>query len=242
MRATLMTIFFAGMAISTAAAAQTAKTAGAPRPPVLVSGEFTYLADAASFRLCRSGRSVPVAMEGAYKALEAAYTAQRSALGAPLFVTVEGRFAIKPGMEGPPRRTLAVSRFVAAWPGESCERNRAKAALKETYWKIVAINGSAVHLDEKAREPSIVFRRDGRLGATAGCNRLTGAYESKGRTLKIGPAASTMMACPPPLAERERALVQALGAARSFAIAGPAMVVYDEGGSPLLTLQAVALR
>lgn len=107
------------------------------RPAMLASGEFIYMADAASFRLCRSGRSLPVAMEGAYKALEAAYLAQRPAPGAPLFVTVEGSVARKAGMEGPERRTLSVSRFIAAWPGETCERNKAHAALKDTYWKIV---------------------------------------------------------------------------------------------------------
>ena len=81
-----------------------------------------------------------------------------------------------------------------------------------------------------------------RFAATAGCNRMTGGYEKKGRSIKIGPAASTMMACPPPLAERERALTQALGATRSYAIAGPALVLYDEARAPVAVAQAVALR
>lgn len=212
------------------------------RPAMLASGEFTYMADAASFRFCRGGRPAPVAMEGAYKALEEAYRMQRSAPGTPLFVTVEGAMAVRPGMEGPARRTLTVSRFIAALPGETCERNKANAALKETYWKIVALNGAPVQAEEKAREPSIVFRNDGRFSATAGCNRMNGGYVAKGRAIRIGPTASTMMACPPPLAERERSLAQALAAVRSWAIAGPALVLYDDARIPLAVMQAVALR
>lgn len=215
---------------------------GAARPARLASGEFAYMADAASFRFCRSDRPVPVAMEGAYKALEEAYRAQRSAPGAPLFVTIEGDMALKAGMEGAPRRTLTVSRFIAAWPGETCERNKANAALKETYWKIVTLNGAAVQVEQNTREPNIVFRGEGRYAATAGCNRMMGGYEAKGRAITISPAASTMMACPPPLAERERALTQALAATRAHAIAGPALVLYDAAGAPVVVAQAVALR
>lgn len=213
-----------------------------PRPATLVSGEFIYMADAASFRLCRSGLSLPVAMDGAYKELEAAYLAQRPAPGAPLFVTVEGSSARKAGMEGQPRRMLTVSRFLAALPGETCERNKANAALRETYWKIVWLNGAPVLTEEKTREPSLVLRSDGRYAATAGCNRLIGGYAAKGRTITISPAASTMMACPPPLAERERALNKALAGARAYTIAGPSMVLYDEARNPLVMMQAVALR
>ena len=212
------------------------------RPPMLTSGDFRYMADAATFEFCRSGLRVPVAMEGAYKDLETAYRARRSGPGAPLFVTVEGAMSMKPGMEGGPRRTFTVSRFVAAWPGETCERNKANARLTETYWKIATLNGAAVQAAENSREPNIVFRGDGRFAATAGCNRMTGGYAAKGRSIRIGPAASTMMACPPPLAERERALIQALTAARSWAIAGPALVLYDEARAPVAVAQAVALR
>ncbi|MFT4096369.1 MAG: YbaY family lipoprotein [Rhodoblastus sp.] len=221
--------------------ATTAGESAAPRA-ALISGEFAYMADAPSFRSCRSGRAMPVAMEGAYKALEETYLAQRPAPGAPLFVTVEGAVATRPAMEGPPRRTLSVSRFLAALPGETCERNMANARLKDTYWKILSLDGAAVPADDKSREPNIVFHGGGRFSATAGCNRMNGGYEAKARALKIGPTASTMMACPPPLAERERALAQALGAARAYAIAGPTLVIYDEARTPLIVMQAVALR
>ncbi|MEI2737011.1 MAG: hypothetical protein V9G24_21075 [Rhodoblastus sp.] len=146
----------------------------------MASGEFAYMADAASFRFCRSDRPVPVAMEGAYKALEEAYRAQRSAPGAPLFVTIEGDMALKAGMEGAPRRTLTVSRFIAAWPGETCERNKANAALKETYWKIVTLNGAAVQVEQNTREPNIVFRGEGPIRRDSRLQPDDGRLRSEG--------------------------------------------------------------
>ena len=218
---------------------------GAPRAPtMLTSGEFRYMADAATFEFCRSGQRAPVATDGAYRELEAAYRAYRSAPGAPLFVTVEGAMATRAGLEGAPRRTLTVNRFVAAWPGETCERNKANAALKETHWRIVSIDGAAAQADGKTREPNIVFRGDGRYAATAGCNRLAGGYAAKGRSpyITIRPGASTMMACPPPLAAREQALTRALAATHAYGIAGPALVLYDRAGAPVVVAQAVALH
>ena len=42
-------------------------------PRLMLTGMFTYMADAAAITLCVDGRRLPVAMEGDYKALEAAY-------------------------------------------------------------------------------------------------------------------------------------------------------------------------
>ncbi|MFN3890955.1 MAG: YbaY family lipoprotein [Beijerinckiaceae bacterium] len=217
--------------------------AAAPAPS-LRTGAFVYFADAASFEDCRTGRRYPVAMEGGYKELEALYRDRRSAPAVPLVVSIEGRVEPRAGMEGPPRRTIVVTRALAAWPGETCERNRANTPFAETYWRIAVLNGEKIEVGERQREPSLVFRagKQPGLAATAGCNRLLAGYDRNGRSLTISPSASTQMACPPALAERERALTQALSAVRSFAISGSAMVLYDAARAPLMVLQAVALR
>lgn len=210
----------------------------------LMGGAFVYFADSASFTDCRTGKTMPVAMEGEYKALEAAYLARRAAPKAPLYVTVEGAIETRAGMEGPPRPTLLVQRFVAAWPGESCERNRADSTLANTYWKIVELKGEAMTPVAGHREGNLILRTMGRnaVSATVGCNRLMGSFETKGAALTFSPLAGTRMACPPPLDAREAALTDALAATRSFAIAGSALVLYDEARAPLALLQAVALR
>ena len=220
-----------------------AAPAAAPEGSRLRSGAFRYFADAAAFKDCRTGAEIPVLMEGGYRDLEAAYLRLRAGPAAPLIVTVEGRIEARTGMEGPPRPHLVVERFLAAWPGETCARNRADAPLLDTEWKIVVLDGEALTPIEHAREANLVLHSGpGRAAsATVGCNRMAGAFETgPGGALKFGAFATTMMACPPPLDAREQALAKALAATRAYAIAGSALVLYDETRRPLAVLSAVA--
>ena len=87
-------------------------------------GKFRYQADAARIRLCATGVSLPVAMEGDYRRLEEAYLKAQPTAGAdtPLLVNLEGLITVRPSAE-PGRkaeRTLVVERFVAAHPGQAC--------------------------------------------------------------------------------------------------------------------------
>ena len=217
----------------------------APVGAGLLGGAFRYFADAATFTLCRSGEELPVAQEGGYRELEAAYVAKRSAPAEPLYVTIEGAIEPRADMEGPPRPTVVVRRFLAAWPGESCERNRSNASLADTYWRIAVLKGEVLAAVEGHREANLILRTDPerRAAATVGCNRMVGSYEAtEGGGLTFGRFASTMMACPPPLDARERALTEVLAATREYGIEGPALVLYDDQREPLAVLQSVALR
>jgi copper homeostasis protein (lipoprotein) len=91
-------------------------------PRLFMEGMFVYMADAANIALCADHRSVPVAMEGEFKALQEAYLKARSEPGARLLATVEGVLAPRPSMEPgqPPRTTLVVERFINVWPGKRC--------------------------------------------------------------------------------------------------------------------------
>lgn len=91
-------------------------------PRLFLTGMFVYMADAANIVLCADGRSLPVAMEADFRALEAAYLAKRPGPGQRLLVSVEGLIAARPSMEAarPPLPTLVVERFVGAWPGQRC--------------------------------------------------------------------------------------------------------------------------
>ncbi len=217
---------------------------GPPPGDALIGGEFRYFADAAAFTPCRTLQEIPVALEGGYTALELAYRGARSEPGAKLYATVEGRVESREGMEGPPRPTLVVTRFVGVWPGENCERNRADAGLANSYWKIETLGGETMTPVEGRREGSLVLHEPGfRAAATVGCNRMVASWRSEGRgALAFGRFASTMMACPPPLDARERALADILARTRAFAIAGPILELYDETHAPLAVFRSVALR
>jgi copper homeostasis protein (lipoprotein) len=88
-----------------------------------LQGMFRYMADAARFEDCLSGRSYPVAMKGDYIQLERAYLkAAKPESGAPLMASFEGDITGRPAMEGNAlTQTVVVRRFIGVWPDQSCE-------------------------------------------------------------------------------------------------------------------------
>ncbi len=181
---------------------------------VFLGGMMTYMADAAVFEECRTGRIYPVVMDGDFLALEQAYLADQAPAGAPLYVNVEGSFLMRPAMAGPDQRSLVVNQFVRTRPGITCERQRADASLKNTYWKVDVLAGEDVAgLPSGGREAHVILREnDGRFSATVGCNGMLGEFTQRHGMLKFGRTAATMMACPPPLRDLEQSLTQALEA------------------------------
>jgi copper homeostasis protein (lipoprotein) len=68
---------------------------------LVLDGMFRYMADAARFEDCLTGRSYPVAMEGDYIKLERAYLgADKPEQGTPLMVSFEGDITLRPAMDG----------------------------------------------------------------------------------------------------------------------------------------------
>jgi uncharacterized lipoprotein YbaY/heat shock protein HslJ len=209
-----------------------------------MGGMFRYMADAALFQECLTGRNYPVAMEGAYIDAERAYLALDGIEpGAPVFAVLEGQLAMRTPMEGNDRMHLVIDRFSRFVPGETCERNRATASLTNTYWRLLEIAGTPVGPFEGAREPFLVLREgdEPSFNASVGCNMMRGGYEAAGDTLDFGPAAMTMMACPPPLDTRERALGAALEAVARWQVNGNTLELFDAEGSVVLLGEAVYL-
>lgn len=129
------------------AAAKSAPEAGrllkqlepAPIDPALeLSGLFSLMADAPSIVLCATGQRLPVAMEGAYLALERAYLKQQRPPGAPLQVRLAGLITERPSAEPfqAPRRTLVVQRLLGTdrRPGSGCDPAGAQAAFSSSSW------------------------------------------------------------------------------------------------------------
>jgi copper homeostasis protein (lipoprotein) len=211
---------------------------------LFLGGMMIYMADAAIFRECMTGRSYPIAQEADYLALERAYLADAPAGGRELYVHVEGDLVMRPAMEGPDRRALVVKRFIKTRPGITCERQRANAGLTNTYWRIDRLENLDVVTLPDRREPHILLRQsDGkRFSATVGCNSFAGSYESDGSKLTFGPTAATMMACPPPLDGHERRLASMLPRVHSYRISGETLLLYDAEDKVLADLTAVYLK
>ena len=89
-------------------------------------------------------------------------------------------------------------------------QKKARRPLVGTEWQLVPLGGG------------------NRLSAVGACNRLSGVYKTDDkRTLKMGPIASTMMACPG--MEREHAFAQALEATTHYDMDGPMLLLLGDG-------------
>jgi copper homeostasis protein (lipoprotein) len=98
----------------------------------LFGGELRYLADAASFTECLTGRRYPVAFEADWPSAERAYLAAVAEPGGPLHATFEGLLVERPKMDGEGTEpTLVVTRFIGVWPNQGCEEGPAQPAPSE---------------------------------------------------------------------------------------------------------------
>lgn len=207
-------------------------------------GMFRYLADAASFEECMTGRSYPVAMEGDYLALERAYTAlAQPEAGAPVMASFDGEITRRPPMEGRGTvPTVVVRRYIGLWPGQSCERAMSHASLSNQYWRIVQLKGEAVAPVEGAGEMHLILRGEaGGYTASAGCGRLSGTYRVDGPRITFDAPASAAD-CPDAVQEQQRLLLEVLAAASRWSIQGQGLELFSASGQPLAALETVYLR
>lgn len=115
--------------------------------------------------------------------------------------------------------------------------------LRNTYWKLLALEGQPVGPADFQREPHIVFAQDeGRVHGSGGCNGFFGGFEqpADGR-LKMNRMASTMMACMQGMALEHRFL-RTLERVDGYRISAGTLTLLAADGSELARLEAVALR
>ena len=205
-----------------------------------MTGLFVYFADAALFTECLTGQRFPVLMEGEYIALERAYLEERAAPMAPLLSRIDGRISLAEAMEGPPRRSVFVDRLHHVTPDGGCPTERAPADLLNTYWVPEDLDGHPFPAGDTGREPYLLLLpgEERRFAATVGCNTLIGSFTHGDGTLDFGPAASTLMACPPGLDELETALGAVLAATAVYISDGHVLRLLDADGRILARLAA----
>jgi heat shock protein HslJ len=107
-------------------------------------------------------------------------------------------------------------------------------ALTSATWQAIAYNNGkqAVVSVLTGSEITANFGKDGQLSGSAGCNNYHASYKLDGRSIQIGPAASTRMMCSEPegIMEQEAAYLKALEAARTLEIVGKSLTLFGEGG------------
>jgi len=214
--------------------------------PMPLRGLYAYMADAASFNECRTGKRYPVSLEAAHIDMEQAYLAlAKDNPGAPLLASLHGRFEAR--VSDPavgPREHLIVESFQRFWPRETCAREApSRASLLNTYWTPVEIDGEAVVLEAGQREPHFVLSAEGgQLRGSTGCSRITGGFEQDANDLRFRDLAVTLMACPPASAQLEARFLDALNAATSRRIVGESLELRDGSGQLRMRLESRYLR
>jgi heat shock protein HslJ len=108
--------------------------------------------------------------------------------------------------------------------------------LAGTQWVLSTLNGNA---PVDGAQVTLNFGEDGRATGSDGCNRFFGPYTIEKDALTFGPTAGTLMTCPPALMAQSRDFARALGATKTFALQGGALVLMDDAGAALAIFTAL---
>jgi copper homeostasis protein (lipoprotein) len=172
-------------------------------------GMYRYMADAASFEECLTGRRFPVAQEADNVALERAYREAATTPGDAILVSLE---AGSPSGRRWRRAVLSWCRSASSASGPvSCGARMTPVELAGVDWKLTRLGSGVVVADQ--RQPSLTLAADGRIAGFDGCNRLAGSYQVTGASITFSPLASTKMACLDGM-EVERAFARARSGAQ----------------------------
>ncbi len=216
---------------------------GTIEPRLTMRGMYRYMADAALFDECLSGRRFQVAQEADNIALERAYLEAQREPGEALLVSLQGRIAERPAMEGDALvLTVIPERFIGVWPGETCGARMTTSELFDTRWALTRLGDEPVELAENQREPYLVLRsEDHRISGFGGCNRFNGSFEIGGRSITFSQMAMTMMACTPG-GDTERAFLAALERATGFRKKAHHLELHDAEGAVVARFEARLLE
>jgi heat shock protein HslJ len=100
------------------------------------------------------------------------------------------------------------------------------ASLTDTSWQLAELGG------QPAGKQSLKFDSSkGIVSGSGGCNNFTGAYQWSGKSLKMGPLASTRRACMDEASgKQENAYLQALDATRTWKVEGKTLILSGDSG------------
>jgi heat shock protein HslJ len=107
------------------------------------------------------------------------------------------------------------------------------APIEGAAWRLTHIPGAQSAALAQLNRPVTMRLESGRLSGFAGCNNFTGSYSLDGNQLKIGPVASTQMACPEPGSSIESTFHKALSGTLSIAVDGDHLNATTASGDTL---------
>ena len=105
-------------------------------------------------------------------------------------------------------------------------------------WRLSSFSSAGASTNVPAELAVDALFESGKVSGTSGCNRYNGPAVVTGATIKIGPLASTQMACVGPAADVEKAYLANLANAASFTATADKLTIYDATGASILVYAA----
>jgi len=104
---------------------------------------------------------------------------------------------------------IALTTLLGACASTSPSAPLSAQSLQHHHWVLEKIDGAPLPA-EKGQAPDLEIGEHLRANGSAGCNRYFGQVEVQGSQLRIKQMASTMMFCPAPQQDWERAMTSTL--------------------------------
>ena len=102
---------------------------------------------------------------------------------------------------------------------------KTRRPLEGTEWQLIQLDGRSV---KAAPETFVLKLENGSVSGAGACNRLMGSYKTgERRALKIGPLATTKMACPN--LDQEQQFLRALESTTHYDMDGPMLLLLSNG-------------
>ena len=105
--------------------------------------------------------------------------------------------------------------------------------IEGSAWRLKELPGAQSAALAKLHRPVTLRFESGRLSGFAGCNNFSGSYALEGDQLKIGPVASTQMACAEPGSSIETAFHKALSGTLRYAVDGDQLTATTASGDTM---------
>ncbi len=205
-------------------------------------GMYSYMADAGLFLECHRQQRFPVATEADNAALERAYLKHRYLPGKPLLVEVAGHLEPHQKMEGEgTEQNLIVDRFINIHEQETCAGKVPPSPLKNTYWKLVELEGRHLsdnplwlegqqHGGYRERELHFIIKAgNNTLKGFGGCNYFFGPVIANDVNISLSPFYSTRKTCPN--FKIEQNYVDIIRKAEHYKIKGESLELFSQGQS-----------
>ncbi len=126
---------------------------------------------------------------------------------------------------------------------EGCGRTLATNEVLNTYWKLAELGDAPALAGDAPQEAHLRLMAEGsRATGSTGCNRLIGPFQLERDRLRLGPLATTRMACVDPArARQEQEYLRALEATERVAVVDGRLTLYA-GERELARFTAMYLR